>query len=63
MASQSPDEVASGGREDVESTALTSNLNEELYSNPGATAGHICFHSGHFATERLERFAHVGGHV
>ena len=47
----------------MESTALTFNLKEEPYSNPGAAAGHICLHSGHFATERLERFAHEGGHV
>ena len=36
MASQSADEVALGGRQDMESTALTFNLNEEPYSNPGA---------------------------
>jgi len=45
------------------STAVTFNPNEEPYSNPGAAAGHICLHSGRFATDRLERFAHEGGHV
>lgn len=42
----------------MESTALTFNLKEERYSNPGAIAEHICLHPGHFAIERLERFAH-----
>src|SRR6266404_4858960 len=41
VASQSADEVASGGRYDMESTALTFNPKKEPYSNSGAAAGHI----------------------
>jgi hypothetical protein len=43
--------------------APTFKLTEEPYSNPDVAAGRICLHSGHLTIERLERFAHEGGHV
>src|SRR6266851_4349918 len=46
VASQSANEVASGGCQEMGAIAPTFKLTEEPYSNPGVAAGHICLHSG-----------------